>query len=143
MIKLTPYLIVFSMFSSLFAVGVNATPFDIEEVMECQKTFKDRLDYARCLDAKLGSLEREMKTWENNLIFKLKELGGESGKPEAIALFNKSVKHFEKYRDSSCQWQYIALLPDVNAASAIVKECKLYMVKTRIKKLKDVNAYEF
>jgi uncharacterized protein YecT (DUF1311 family) len=114
-----------------------------EEIKSCQDRFKSRMDYARCLDSSLNDLDRIMKTWENNLEFKLKDLRNNGGNPDAMGVFIKSAKEYKKYRKANCQWQYLALLPDVTSASALLKECQIAMTKDRIEKLKLINEYEF
>jgi len=132
--------IVFLLFS-----GVSHTSglMNIEEVKACQKKHKDRMDYSRCLDSVLLRLEREMTTWENNVEFKLRELSRDSGRGDALIVFTKANKEFKKFRKSNCQWQYLAMLPDVSSAATMVKECKIYMAKDRIAKLTELSELEF
>jgi len=123
---------------------VNASGLmNIEEVSACQKKHKDRMDYSRCLDSVLLKLEREMTTWETNVEFKLKELSRSSGRGDALVVFGKANKEFKKFRKSNCQWQYLAMLPDVSSAATMVKECKIYMAKDRIAKLTELSELEF
>ena len=116
---------------------------DIEEIKACQKKYSDRIDYSRCLDSALLQLEREMTTWETNVEFKLKELSRTSGRGEALAIFSKANKDFKQFQKSNCQWQYLAMLPDVATAATMVKECRIYMAKDRIEKLTELSALEF
>ena len=128
----------------LLSLNAQAKPVsEIDEVFECQQKHKNRMDYSVCLDNALNKLDREMTTWETNLEFKLRELSKATGRGDVLMVFKKSKDQFQKFRKVNCQWQYLAMLPDVGAAAAMVKECKIQMVDDRITKLSVLSDMEF
>ena len=127
-----------------FLPSVEGKPMsEIEEILECQKKYKNRMDYSVCLDNALNKLDREMVTWETNLEYKLRDLGQNTGRGDVLVIFKKSKEQFQKFRKVNCQWQYLAMLPDVGAAATMVKECKIQMVEDRITKLSILSDMEF
>lgn len=121
----------------------NIKIFDIKEILDCQSRFKDRVDYSRCLDRVLTNYERTLGTWETNMKFKLQEVAETNGRRDAIIIFQVSSEEFESYKKKNCNWQYLAMLPDVSSASIINKECKIAMTAQRIEDLKEISAFEF
>ena len=121
----------------------NIKIFDIKEILDCQSRFKDRVDYSRCLDRVLTSYERDLVSWQNNIKFKLQEVAETNGRRDAILVFGSANNEFESYKKKNCNWQYLAMLPDVSSASIINKECKIAMTAQRIEDLKEINAFEF
>lgn len=116
---------------------------EIEEIVECQQKHKNRMDYSVCLDNALNKLDREMVTWETNLEYKLRDLSQNTGRGDVLVIFKRSKEQFQKFRKVNCQWQYLAMLPDVAAAATMVKECKIQMVEDRITKLSLLSDMEF
>lgn len=112
-------------------------------IKECQAKFTARIDYSRCLDAALQTTERDLKAWERNIEFKLAETFAGTGRVDAISVFKSTAKSFLSYRDKHCQWQYLAMLPDVSSAAILAKECKIVMSSERISNLKEVSAFNF
>lgn len=133
-----------SLLSSAFSVNAQSNALlNIPEVKSCMEKHKDRIDYSRCLDNALLKLDREMTTWENNVEFKLRELSEGSGRSDALLVFNRASQQFQKFKKTNCQWQYLAMLPDVSAAKTMVKECQIYMTKDRINKLSEISEFDF
>jgi uncharacterized protein YecT (DUF1311 family) len=116
---------------------------DIKEVNECQQRHQDRIDYSRCLDQVLGQYERNHQSWQNDIIFKLQDTENGFNRSDAVQIFKSSIKAWESYKNKHCQWQYIALLPDVASASIVVKECQIVTTVQSIENLKEVSAFEF
>lgn len=130
-------------FSALAAKGKSIDPNNIPQVNQCQTKFSDRIDYSRCLDSVLAKYERNMTTWQQDIDFKLKAAAEGTGRNDAEVIFNASTKSFFNYRDKHCQWQYLAMLPDVSSAVIIAKECKIQMTVERINNLMEISAFEF
>lgn len=116
---------------------------DISEISACQQRHQDRIDYSRCLDHVQSQYERMHKTIQNDIIFKLSNNEDGNNKSEAIMVFRNSIKTWEKHRNKHCQWQYLALLPDVASASIVVKECQIVTTVQSIENLKEISAFEF
>lgn len=133
--------------ATMCASSVNAADnvkiFEIEAIKDCQVRFKDRVDYSRCLDTALTSYERTLVTWQNDVKFKLQEVAKTNGRRDAIIIFEVSNEEFNSYRKKNCNWQYLAMLPDVSSASIINKECKIAMTAQRIEDLKEISAFDF
>lgn len=116
----------------------------IKEISSCQsKHKKDKKSYLRCLDALDNRFERDMTAWENNLLFKLEEASSGNGRVEAIAGFKKSIRSFQNFKKVNCQWLYMAYLPDVETASAKLKECQVTMSHARIQALVEWGEQEY
>ena len=121
----------------------NVKIFEIEAIKDCQTRFKDRVDYSRCLDTALTSFQRNLVTWQNDVKFKLQEVAKTNGRRDAIIIFEVSNEEFDSYRKKNCNWQYLAMLPDVSSAAIINKECKIAMTAQRIEDLKEISAFDF
>lgn len=138
---LSIFIIAFSTFSQ--ASNKVTTTLEISEIMQCQQRHKDRIDYSRCLDSVVITYERQLKTWQNDIEFKLQEVSKTNGRKDAMAIFDVANEEFVSFRKKNCQWQYLAMLPDVSSASIIAKECKIGMTAQRIEDLKEISAFEF
>lgn len=121
----------------------NIKIFDIKEILDCQARFKDRVDYSRCLDRVISSYDRTLVSWQNNIKFKLQEVAETNGRRDAIIIFQVSGEEFQSYKKKNCNWQYLAMLPDVSSASIVNKECTIAMTAQRIEDLKEISAFEF
>ena len=121
----------------------NIKIFNIKEILDCQTRFKDRVDYSRCLDRVITSFDRTLVTWQNDIKFKLQEVAAINGRRDAIIIFEVSNEEFDSYKKKNCNWQYLAMLPDVSSASIINKECQIAMTAQRIEDLKEISAFEF
>ena len=117
--------------------------FEIEKINQCQKRHSDRIDYSRCLDQVLSSFERDMQAWQKDIEFKLTEASKGTGRTDSVIVFKSSHKKFMDYRNKHCQWQYLAMLPDVASASIMTKECRILMTVQRINNLKEISAFDF
>ena len=100
------------------------------------------MDYTLCLDAALLQVERELMSWETNLQIKLEDLA-KDGNTDSIRLYKSAQRNFERYKKATCQWQYLATLPDMTSAVIMAKECQIYMVKDRIVKLQEISELKF
>lgn len=136
-------LLVMSLTCSNSMAAANVKVFEIAEILDCQARFKDRVDYSRCLDRVLTGFERTLVTWQNDVKFKLQEVAELNGRRDAIIIFQVSNEEFESYKKKNCNWQYLAMLPDVSSASIINKECKIAMTSQRVEDLKEISAFEF
>ena len=121
----------------------NVKIFEIQQILDCQARFKDRVDYSRCLDRVLTNFDRTLVSWQNDIKFKLQEVAENNGRRDAINIFEVSNKEFQSYKKKNCNWQYLAMLPDVSSASIINKECRIAMTAQRIEDLKEISAFEF
>lgn len=112
-------------------------------VIQCQEKHSvTSKRYLSCLDGVSNQLQRDLKSWENNVIFKLEEAKVSSGSDESIVGFKKNNKTFEHYKKVTCQWQYKTLLPDITRASSSLKECEITMYQNRISTLMAVSELE-
>lgn len=132
-----------ALYTSSVCAADNVKIFEIEAIKDCQTRFKDRVDYSRCLDTALNSYERTLVTWQNDVKFKLQEVAKTNSRRDAIIIFEVSNEEFNSYRKKNCNWQYLAMLPDVSSASIINKECKIAMTAQRIEDLKEISAFDF
>ncbi len=114
-----------------------------KDIIQCQQRHKNPMDYTLCLDAAYVKVERELMTWETNLEIKVRELKEGPSMASAINLYKQSNKRFNQFKKSTCQWQYLAMLPDVTSAVRLAKECEIYMTIDRIEKLKELNDMKF
>lgn len=139
----TGILLVACAFTHPVKAAENIKIFDIKEILDCQTRFKDRVDYSRCLDRVISSYDRKLVSWQKNIEFKLKEVAAINGRRDAIIIFQVSNEEFEAYKKKNCNWQYLAMLPDVSSAAIINKECNIAMTAQRIEDLKEISAFEF
>ena len=114
-----------------------------KDIIACQQKHKNPMDYTLCLDAAYVRVERELMTWETNLEIKVSELKEGPSVGSALQLYKASNKRFTQFKKATCQWQYLAMLPDVTSAIRISKECEIYMTMDRIEKLKELNDMNF
>lgn len=120
----------------LLTALIFALPLSAQQ--NCDKASLSNVGYMQCLDQQLEFSKRELTSWENNHLFKLEELASSSGRQDGLKSFNKARQTFTLYTEQDCRWQFIAQLPDKNAASASYKQCQLYHLKQRIELLKQV-----
>ena len=134
----------------LMVVGFAGLPFfshadffyDSKEITDCKQKHKNPMDYTLCLDASLVQVERELMSWQTNVQIKLEKLA-EGGLNDSIRLYKSAQRNFERYKKATCQWQYLATLPDMTSAVIMAKECQIYMVKDRIVKLQEISELKF
>jgi len=125
--------------SAFCMAAVPSFPSFAEKTMEtCAQKHEVIVDYNRCLDGIADSFDRELQTWVNNQVFILEELAIDTGRKSALKMFKRSQNNFTRYREDNCRWQYLALSPSVNAASAF-KKCYIRATKDRIKELSSLN----
>ncbi len=110
-----------------------------EGLEACDGSRSSQVEYMRCLDRQIGTLENQMKLWENNKLYELEELEKVTGRKDAIATFKKSVKSFATFADQHCRWQYVTLLPDTFAAARKYKECSVGIFHQRVVQLKKLS----
>lgn len=106
----------------------------------CDKSRNSQVEYMRCLDRQIATLESQMKLWENSKLYELDELAKSTGRKDAITTFKKSVTSFATFADQHCRWQYVTLLPDTFAAARKFKECTVEVFFHRVRDLKKVAA---
>lgn len=104
----------------------------------CKEKTKSKINYSICLDEVKLSKDRELTTWVNNQVFILDEIAKETGRSSSLKIFKRSQADFEKYRENSCRWQFIAYGQD-NKAVPIYKECYIKLTKHRINELSSLN----
>lgn len=121
----------------------SVTLYEVPEILNCQERHKTIVSYSRCLDSVVKKYHRELKTWETNIELKLKDVAKVNGRHDSIMAFKGSVKEFESFRKRNCNWQYLAMLPDVPSAGIITKECDINMTIQRIGSLKEISAFDF
>lgn len=109
-----------------------------ESIKTCQEKMKTIVDISRCLDGVKAHKERELQTWVNNQTFILENLAMNTGRRTALDLFKRSQKNFINYRENSCRWQYVAVVPDPSAAT-VFKKCFITLTKYRIDELANLN----
>jgi hypothetical protein len=117
--------------------------FNIKEVKECKNKFGNTIAYSTCLDSVLSDKARKVKTWEKSINLKLQEAVSINGRRDAVVLFKKSSQSFKKFTEDNCKWQYLSLLPDINVAANMSKECHVFMTVQRIHELQQLNDFEF
>lgn len=116
--------------------------YNSKEITDCKQKHQNPMDYTLCLDAAFVQVERELMTWETNVQIKLEE-NSKNGNTDSLRLFKSAQKHFERYKKATCQWQYLATLPDMTSAVIMAKECQIYMIKDRIVKLQEISELKF
>lgn len=121
----------------------SVTLYEVPEILNCQERHTTIVSYSRCLDSVVKKYHRELTTWETNIELKLKDVAKVNGRHDAILAFKRSVKEFESFRKRNCNWQYLAMLPDVPSAGIITKECDVNMTIQRIGSLKEISAFDF
>lgn len=104
----------------------------------CEQNRGSQVEYMRCLDRQIASLESQIKLWENNKVFELEDSAKLSGRKDAIHTFKKSIRTFSAFADQHCRWQYVELLPDTIAAARKYKECTVEIFNQRVIDLKKV-----
>ncbi|QTH63981.1 DUF1311 domain-containing protein [Psychrosphaera ytuae] len=116
--------------------------YDSKEITDCKQKHKNPMDYTLCLDAAFVQVERQLMTWETNVEIKLEEISKEKS-GDSIRLYKSAQRYFNKHVKATCQWQYLAMLPDMTSAVIMSKECQIYMTKDRIKKLQEMSEMKF
>ncbi|MFT5161620.1 MAG: hypothetical protein ACI9FJ_000185 [Alteromonadaceae bacterium] len=128
-------LVTLSIFTQLAAVQtVNA-----DELSDCAPKRDTSVQYLRCLDIKITSLDNNITLWGNNIIFKLEKKVKDTGRKDTLHLFKKTQKSFTKYKEHHCRWRYVMRLPDTTAGAVIYKECMVQMSQTRVRLLKQLS----
>lgn len=139
------FLLLFCLLPLTFNLSADevAGRFNIKEVKNCKSRFENKVSYSTCLDSALSEKVRVLNTWKESLNLKLKEVTSYNGRRDAIVLLKKSNQAFEKFKENNCKWQYLSLLPDINDAANMSKECHIYMTIQRINELKQLNEFKF
>jgi len=118
--------------SILFLLVLTASVPVAAEQTDCQSQRQFSIAYSRCLDQQLENLQRELQTWENNHVLQLEDIATKSGRKEPLLNFRKSRKSFKTYSTEHCRWQYLAMVPDSQAAATLYKECMLELMQGQI-----------
>ena len=121
---------------ALLLVVFSSPLFAADLFKQCADARENGVEYLRCLDRQIKSVQDKVKLWGNNKLFEIEELSKTTGRRDALHLFKKSQKSFTKHVENNCRWQYLLLLPDTTAAAIIYKECVIKMNHIRAAELR-------
>lgn len=113
-------------------------PVETMAASSCADKRQFQIEYSRCLDQELEKSERELKTWENNHLFRLQEMERSTGRDDPLRVFQRSRDTFQKFSHDHCRWQYLALIPDSQAGAGVYKECMIEQLKQQTEVMKNI-----
>lgn len=115
-----------------------SAPSSASQMLEqCNDNRATSVEYLRCLDKKISTLDSDLILWRNNKVLQLEKAAENTGRTDTIRIFKKTQKSFETYRENNCKWQYLTLMPDTTAGAIIYKECMVAMTEERVNQLKN------
>jgi hypothetical protein len=110
----------------------------VQAASVCSDKRQFQIEYSRCLDHELDKMQRELTTWENSHLFRLGDLEKTTGRGDPLRTFKRSRQHLNKFMEDHCRWQYLALIPDSQAGSAVYKECMIEQLSIQVKTLQTI-----
>lgn len=130
----TAKIILTTLVASLSFLSHSSMANKVTTIAGCEKQAGDNIELSACLDKVNESVDKELTTWINNQTFILQETAQATGRHSALKHFKISQQEFEKFRETNCKWQFLALSPGTGAAAAY-KKCYIRLNKARIKEL--------
>jgi len=125
-------------FATLISLAFSVNTCAAKKIQDCEQSEQSRIAHSQCLDRKIDAIDRELQTWINNQTFVLEELAQTTGRHSSLEMFRRSQRNFTTYRENNCRWQYLYVLPNVDAAPAY-KKCYILLSRNRIKELSQIN----
>lgn len=98
----------------------------------CAEKQQFRIEYSRCLDQHIETLQRDLTTWENNHLIQLQELAEKTGRTDPLRVFKRSRQTYKQFSTEHCRWQYLALVPDSHAGASTYKKCMIHQLEQQI-----------
>ncbi len=98
----------------------------------CAEKQQFRIEYSRCLDQQIETMQRDLTTWENNHLIQLQEIAEKTGRTDPLKVFKRSRQSFQQHSTDHCRLQYLALIPDSDAGASAYKKCMINQLEQQI-----------